>query len=231
MFEQFSAQPRSFVNSPDAPLRAAKRRFGRKYAARYKRVFDLVLAVILLPILTPVVALLYLVVRVDGGPGFFGHSRVGRNGKSFKCWKVRTMVTDAQERLESLLENDPVARAEWERDRKLTNDPRITKLGDFLRKTSLDELPQIFNVLRGEMSLVGPRPVTESELDMYGARKVGYLKMRPGITGLWQVSGRNDVSYDERVELDWNYSLKATLAMDVSILFKTVNAVTGRTGR
>jgi lipopolysaccharide/colanic/teichoic acid biosynthesis glycosyltransferase len=201
------------------------------YPTRQKRIFDILLSLTILPILIPVIAVLYVIVRMDGGPGFFGHRRIGRNGESFKCWKVRTMVTDAQERLDELLATDPVARAEWKRDRKLTNDPRVTRLGNFLRRSSLDELPQIINVLRGEMSLVGPRPVTEPELEMYGARKSAYLKMRPGISGLWQVSGRNDISYSERVQLDWDYANSVSLVLDAKILAKTVDAVLSRTGR
>ncbi|MAE91113.1 MULTISPECIES: sugar transferase [Salipiger] len=195
-----------------------------------KRAFDIVLSILMLPILLPVIAVLYIAVRAEGGPGFFGHKRVGRNGTQFRCWKIRTMVPDAQERLEELLRNDPAARAEWERDRKLRNDPRVTRLGAFLRRSSLDELPQIWNVLRGEMSLIGPRPVTEPELQRYGGAAWAYLAMRPGITGLWQVSGRNDVSYEERVQLDVAYHNGVSLMGDVRILFLTVGAVLGKTG-
>lgn len=141
------------------------------------------------------------------------------------------MVIGSQERLDTLLANDPVARSEWTKDRKLTNDPRITRFGNFLRKSSLDELPQLLNVLRGEMSLVGPRPVTASEVEMYGALKAGYLRMRPGVSGIWQVSGRNDISYNERVKMDWYYAKSVTLGLDLRILGKTVGAVLNRTGR
>ncbi|WP_315901587.1 sugar transferase [Salipiger bermudensis] len=203
-------------------------------AARYngvqKRVLDLVLSIIMLPALLPVIALLYIAVRLEGGPGFFGHRRVGRDGKTFRCWKIRTMVPDANARLAALLESDPEARAEWERDHKLRNDPRITRLGAFLRKSSLDELPQIWNVLKGEMSLIGPRPVTEPELERYGGQKWVYQSMRPGVTGLWQVSGRNDVSYEERVELDVSYYKELSMISDLRILFRTAGAVMNRTG-
>jgi len=195
-----------------------------------KRTFDIVLSVLMLPILLPVIAVLYIAVRAEGGPGFFGHKRVGRNGTQFRCWKIRTMVPDAQERLEELLRNDPAARAEWERDRKLRNDPRVTRLGAFLRRSSLDELPQIWNVLRGEMSLIGPRPVTEPELQRYGGAAWHYLALRPRLPGLWQVSGRNDVSYEERVQLDVAYHNSVSLRGDVRILFLTVGAVLGKTG-
>ena len=200
------------------------------YAGSMKRLFDVVLSLLLLPMIVPIVAILYVLVRRDGGAGFFGHARVGKDGKVFKCWKIRSMVPDAQERLEHLLATDPAARAEWERDRKLRNDPRVTRFGNFLRKSSLDELPQIWNVLRGEMSLIGPRPVTTSELDRYGAQAWVYEALRPGVTGLWQVSGRNDVSYDERVQMDARYYKGLSFTSDLGILARTASAVLGRTG-
>ncbi|WP_417261743.1 sugar transferase [Celeribacter sp.] len=200
------------------------------YAGAMKRVFDIVLSLLLLPMIAPLILLLCLMVCRDGGSGFFGHARVGKGGKTFKCWKIRTMVTDSQERLEALLKSDPAARAEWEQDRKLRNDPRVTPLGNFLRKSSLDELPQLWNVLKGEMSLIGPRPVTEPELVMYGKDAVIYEALRPGVTGLWQVSGRNDVSYKERVELDVRYHNKMSFMLDMEILFRTAKSVVSRTG-
>lgn len=200
------------------------------YTSGLKRVCDLSLAILLLPILAPVILVLALIVKKDGGPGFFGHTRIGRNGAPFKCWKVRTMVQDADVRLKNLLESDPKAREEWQRDQKLRNDPRITRLGEFLRKTSLDELPQIWNVLRGEMSFVGPRPVTEEELTRYGDKVGSYCASRPGITGLWQVSGRNELSYDERVDLDHTYSRTTSFPLDCKILVKTAGTITGKTG-
>ncbi|WP_254869874.1 sugar transferase [Celeribacter sp. HF31] len=200
------------------------------YAGAMKRLFDIVLSLLLLPMIAPLVLLLCLMVCRDGGPGFFGHARVGKGGKTFKCWKIRTMVTDSQERLEALLKSDPAARAEWEQDRKLRNDPRVTPLGNFLRKSSLDELPQLWNVLKGEMSLIGPRPVTEPELVMYGKDAAIYEALRPGVTGLWQVSGRNDVSYKERVELDVRYHNKMSFMLDMEILFRTAKSVVSRTG-
>lgn len=200
------------------------------YAKSAKRVFDLVSSVMLLPILIPIIAGLYMLVRMSGGPGFFGHKRIGKDGRIFRCWKLRTMVPDAEERLRALLANDSEARKSWETDRKLRDDPRITKFGEFLRKTSLDELPQIINVLRGEMSLIGPRPVTPDELEKYGASRMIYLAMRPGVTGLWQVSGRNDVSYSQRVTLDRQYFETMSLRVDLVVLFKTTGAVLRRTG-
>ncbi|WP_236045437.1 MULTISPECIES: sugar transferase [Pseudooceanicola] len=201
------------------------------YTRFVKRVFDLVLALMLLPVLLPVIAVLWILIRRDGGPGFFGHRRLGHNGKSFRCWKIRTMVVDAEARLTQHLANNPEAAEEWKRDQKLTNDPRITKLGHLLRATSLDELPQIWNVLKGEMSFVGPRPITRDEIRRYGKSRVAYLSMRPGLTGLWQVSGRNDVTYDERVAMDVEYAKKASFLMDCKLLVKTFNAVLGQTGR
>ncbi|PCJ04785.1 MAG: exopolysaccharide biosynthesis protein [Rhodobacteraceae bacterium] len=201
------------------------------YAKGGKRVFDLILAVLLLPLIAPVVAALWLLVRRDGGPGFFGHRRIGRNGQEFKCWKVRTMVMGAEERLQSYLASNPAAAAEWARDHKLTNDPRITRFGDFLRKTSLDELPQIWNVLKSEMSFVGPRPIVRAELPKYGVAAGVYLRQKPGITGLWQVSGRNDVSYTERVAMDVDYSLRGSLMFDMELIARTGISVMGGTGR
>jgi undecaprenyl-phosphate galactose phosphotransferase len=194
-----------------------------------KRAFDVLAAGLLLLLVAPLMVLIAAKLRyVDKGPAFFAHTRVGRGGQLFKCYKFRTMVPNAKEVLDSLLANDPAARAEWERDFKLRNDPRITPLGRFLRKTSLDELPQLLNVVRGEMSLVGPRPVIPSELSRYGEAKVYYLQVRPGLTGLWQISGRNDVDYERRVALDAWYVRNWTLWYDVLILFKTLLIVPSR---
>lgn len=201
------------------------------YATYLKRVVDIVLAVLMLPILVPVIALLWLIVRRDGGAGFFGHNRVGRDGRIFKCWKMRSMQVDAEAKLISHLQANPAAAAEWARDHKLVNDPRITRIGSFLRKSSLDELPQIWNVLKGEMSFVGPRPVVAVELNRYGASKWAYLQTRPGITGLWQVSGRNNVSYDDRVAMDVSYSSDIRFGRDMWIMIKTAGAVVHGTGK
>jgi exopolysaccharide production protein ExoY len=184
------------------------------------------LALGLLIVLAPVLLAVASFIRVrDGAPVLFGHYRVGQHGKLFKCWKFRTMAPNAAELLKDLLERDPVASAEWERDFKLSNDPRITRVGAFLRKTSLDELPQLINVLLGEMRLVGPRPITLEELRRYGASRGHYLAVQPGITGLWQVSGRSNLSYPERVALDRHYVESRTWLADVGILFKTVKVV------
>lgn len=196
-----------------------------------KRAMDIAIAGGALLLALPFFLLLIALVRADGGPAFFAHQRVGRFGRLFGCLKFRSMVTDSQARLDALLAACPQARAEWEATRKLKNDPRVTKIGAFLRATSLDELPQLLNVLRGEMSIVGPRPVVQSELDrFYGAAAAHYLTVRPGITGLWQVSGRSDTSYDQRVALDVAYVSQPSLLADLRILVKTPVAVLSRRG-
>ncbi|MBY6059435.1 sugar transferase [Leisingera daeponensis] len=201
------------------------------YSAAGKRAFDIALALVLLPFIAPLILVLWFIVRRDGGPGFFGHTRVGKNGKLFKCWKIRSMVVDAEAKLRAYLDANPEAAAEWDRDHKLTNDPRINQLGHILRKTSLDELPQIWNVLKGEMSFVGPRPIVTKELAKYGNSVSAYLVQKPGITGLWQISGRNDISYDQRVALDVAYLSNCNFTQDLTIILKTGSAVLGKTGR
>jgi Undecaprenyl-phosphate galactose phosphotransferase WbaP len=196
----------------------------------FKRVFDLLGASTLLLLLSPLFAYVAWKVSRDGSSAFFGHERVGQDGHKFKCYKFRSMVVNAQEVLQELLARDPLARAEWEKDFKLKNDPRINPIGHFLRRTSLDELPQLWNVLKGEMSLVGPRPVVQDELARYGEDVVYYLMAKPGMTGLWQVSGRNDVDYDTRVYFDAWYVKNWSLWTDIAILFKTISVVMGRRG-
>lgn len=203
----------------------------RHWPARIsKRAFDVITAFGLLVVLSPLMLLLAWRIRSDGGPAIFAHQRVGQGGRSFPCYKFRSMVVDAKVQLERLLESDPELRAEWEREHKLKTDPRVTRVGHFLRKTSLDELPQLFNVLRGEMSLVGPRPIVQAELERYGNDAQYFLMVRPGITGLWQVSGRNDVGYETRVYLDSWYVKNWSLWYDIAILFKTVRVVLRRDG-
>jgi Undecaprenyl-phosphate galactose phosphotransferase WbaP len=195
-----------------------------------KRVFDVVGASLLLLVLSPLFAYLAYKISRDGGSAFFGHERVGQNGKKFKCYKFRSMVVKAQEVLKELLARDEQARTEWDKNFKLKNDPRINPIGHFLRRSSLDELPQLWNVLMGDMSLVGPRPVVQAELERYGDDVVYYLMAKPGMTGLWQVSGRNDVDYDTRVYFDAWYVKNWSLWTDIAILFKTISVVTGRNG-
>jgi len=188
-----------------------------------KRTVDIVLALSGIILLAPLLIICFAVTALTSpGPALFRHRRVGFNGKHFNCLKFRTMVTDAPERLRQLLESDPVAAAEWTTNRKLRNDPRITAIGAVLRKSSLDELPQLFNVLKGDMSIVGPRPVTDEELERYASSVGAYLSCRPGITGLWQVSGRNQISFDEMVKLDVQYLEDWSLTTDIGILFRTI---------
>lgn len=204
--------------------------FKRRVAAQNiaKRIFDFVACVVVCIFLAPILLLLFAVVSLlilirSGGPIFFGHTRMGLNGKPFRCFKFRTMVRDAGERLEEHLRDNPEAREEWEQSFKLINDPRIIPgVGHFLRRTSLDELPQLFNVLRGDMSFIGPRPVTRDELDRYGDDRRWYLTTRPGLTGAWQVSGRSEASYDERIRLDVAYVREWSFFKDIKILLLTV---------
>lgn len=200
-------------------------------AGAAKRMLDVAGALALLIALAPAFLLIALLVSRDGGPVFFAHPRVGRGGALFGCLKFRSMVIDSEARLRAHLAADAAARAEWEATRKLKNDPRVTRIGRFLRATSLDELPQVLNVLRGEMSLVGPRPVQQAELErFYGAAAAYYMAVRPGITGLWQVSGRSETSYAQRVALDVAYVATGTFWQDVRILLRTPVAVLSRKG-
>lgn len=190
------------------------------------RALDLTVAVALLLILLPILSLVALaIVLLDRGPVVFAHRRVGRHGRYFNCYKFRSMRVNSAQLLRELLETDPVALAEWTRDQKLRRDPRITKLGSFLRATSIDELPQLFNVLRGEMSIVGPRPIVEDEVTRYRRFFSDYAAVKPGITGLWQVSGRNNTTYRRRVALDVAYAKHKSVSFDLLILAKTVPAV------
>ena len=223
----------------DAPSRAIAAMSGflgsaDRAAARLpmvKRLVDIAISGTALLLAAPFFLAVALLVRADGGPAFYAHPRVGRFGRVFGCLKFRSMVVDSQARLDALLAADPAARAEWEATRKLKNDPRITRIGRFLRATSLDELPQLINVLRGEMSIVGPRPVTQAELDRYyGAAAAHYLTVRPGITGLWQVSGRSDLSWEGSVRLDAGDVDNLSLGLDASILARTVTAVLSHRG-
>jgi lipopolysaccharide/colanic/teichoic acid biosynthesis glycosyltransferase len=196
-----------------------------------KRAMDIAGAATLLLLCLPVFLALAALVRMDGGSAFYAHPRVGRGGRLFGCLKFRSMVVDSDRRLAELLERDPAARAEWDATRKLRHDPRVTWVGRFLRATSLDELPQLINVVKGEMSLVGPRPVIMAELTTYyGAAAGHYLAVRPGLTGPWQVSGRSDTSYAQRVALDVGYVTRPSLLTDVKILLRTPLAVIARRG-
>lgn len=201
------------------------------YQQRGKRIFDLVLVVSALPVLVPVMLLISLLVMLDGGRPIFGHRRIGQGGTEFRCWKLRTMVVDSKERLRAHLAQNPQAQREWDENFKLEHDPRITKLGRFLRCSSLDELPQLWNILCGEMSLVGPRPVVAEELCRYGHALPVYLAQKPGLTGKWQVNGRNAVSYPERVQMDVSYFTECSLKTDITLIAATVAVVLCRTGK
>ncbi|MFZ5628679.1 MAG: undecaprenyl-phosphate galactose phosphotransferase WbaP [Spirochaetota bacterium] len=197
-----------------------------------KMLFDMVLVVVSLPVIAPVLVVIGLMVRATSpGPALFRQVRIGKNGKEIRVFKFRSMHRDAEAKLAELLARDPAARAEWKKTHKLRNDPRVTKLGAFLRRTSLDELPQLINVLCGDMSLVGPRPVTETELKTKYKGKADYYKLvRPGITGLWQISGRSDISYEQRVNMDSWYVFNWSLHIDLVILYRTIWVVLGRRG-
>jgi lipopolysaccharide/colanic/teichoic acid biosynthesis glycosyltransferase len=194
-----------------------------------KRLLDVVGALVGLILAAPVMLLIFAYLSIFGNP-IFVQQRVGRGGRLFPCFKFRTMVNGAERVLIDYLQSNPAAREEWQRTFKLTNDPRIRPIGHFLRKTSLDELPQLFNVLRGDMSLVGPRPIVPAEVPRYRSRIRAYHRVRPGLTGLWQVSGRNLVSYRRRVALDAVYARRHSLALDALILAKTISVVIGARG-
>jgi lipopolysaccharide/colanic/teichoic acid biosynthesis glycosyltransferase len=199
--------------------------------ATFVRALDVVIALLALIFVLPLMAVIALAIFLqDGGPILFAHRRIGRGGKSFFCYKFRSMAIDAEARLTELLERDPVARAEWARDHKLRDDPRVTPLGAFLRRSSIDELPQLINVLQGTMSLVGPRPIVDAEISRYGRRFQHYCAVKPGITGLWQVSGRNDVSYRTRVALDCLYAKSQSPRLYLWIVVVTIPAVLSRKG-
>lgn len=191
-----------------------------------KRVVDILLTVMGIVLLLPLILGLTVVLRLtDSGPLLYGHRRIGFGGREFRCWKFRTMVVNGDEVLEQHLRENPSEAAMWKEQRKLVNDPRITPLGAVLRKFSLDELPQLLNVLTGEMSLIGPRPVVQAELDYYASSTRHYLSARPGLSGLWQISGRSNTTYFERVQMDRFYVMNWNIWMDLRIIFMTIPAV------
>jgi len=193
-----------------------------------KRALDLVLiAVLAVPTLL-IVSILALLVARDGASPFYFQDRVGRNGKTFRIWKLRSMVPDADKALENHLANNPAAKEEWNLTQKLQNDPRVTRVGRIIRKTSLDELPQLWNVLLGEMSLVGPRPMMPCQRSMYPG--TAYYALRPGITGSWQVSARNESSFAQRAQFDTSYNRNLSFSTDLNILLRTVRVVIKGTG-
>lgn len=191
-----------------------------------KRAIDVSVSALAMFFAAPLLLLIALAIRLhDGGPVFFGHRRLGMGGAEFICWKFRTMAVNSDQLLADYLASDESARREWEACRKLKNDPRVTPVGRLLRATSLDEIPQLWNVLRGTMSLVGPRPIVTEEISRYGSDYAHYVSLRPGITGLWQVSGRSDTTYRERISLDRDYVMRWSLTRDLNILVLTIPAV------
>lgn len=196
-----------------------------------KRIFDIVATICGGILISPILLAIAIWVYHDSpGPVIFKHRRVGKDGKEFNCYKFRSMCVNSKEVLEHLLATDPAAKAEWDKEFKLKDDPRITKSGAFLRKTSLDELPQLWNVLKGEMSLVGPRPIVRSEMARYGKYSKEYMMVRPGITGIWQTSGRNDIDYPERVQMDNWYVHNWSLWLDLVLLWRTIGVVAACNG-
>ena len=219
-YQQFEKRPRRLSNL------FRKSKYPRPARSGLKRLMDIVGASVGLVFAAPLILpAMFLIRRHDGGPAIFAQDRIGHGGKIFRCYKLRSMVVDAADRLQEVLDNDPAAREEWERTQKLTNDPRITRLGKFLRKSSLDELPQLWNILRGDMSIVGPRPIPAYEIPRYGTDFIYYTDVRPGLTGLWQVSGRSDTSYKERVALDVKYVREWSVFGDMQVIVKTIPAI------
>ncbi len=226
----FSSMRSTIMFGHDVLFMTDRKGLGDPAARILKRAFDLVVSGLLLLGAAPLFLTVAIVAASDGGAPLYGQTRIGRYGRTFRLRKFRSMTVDADVRLQRLLDTDPAARLEWDRERKLRRDPRITRVGRFLRKSALDELPQLWNVFKGDMSLVGPRPVVEAELERYGDEADAYLMVRPGITGLWQVAGRNDVDYGRRVALDAWYVRHWSLWNDLVVLFMTLPALLSRRG-
>jgi len=220
----------SFLFSQEMVLFRVNNNLAKRSSKIVKRTFDILGSSFLLLLLLPFCIPLYFIITRDGGNFIYEHPRIGQHKKKFKCLKFRTMVNNSDEVLAKILATDESARLEWEKDFKLKNDPRITPIGRWLRARSLDELPQLWNVLKGEMSLVGPRPIVKKELSYYQEDVDYYLMAKPGMTGLWQVSGRNNVSYDTRVYFDTWYAKNWSLWNDIVILLKTAKVVCKKTG-
>ncbi len=214
------------LKASTTPVRTSRRRgFYRRYG---KRSLDIALILLAAPIVLLVLLPMIVMVALDGGRPFYSQMRVGVNGSSYRMWKLRSMVHNAEEKLSDYLATNPEAKEEWDRDQKLKNDPRITKVGRIIRKTSLDELPQLWNVLKGEMSIVGPRPMMINQRRMYPGKH--YYALRPGITGAWQVSSRNESSFAERAEFDADYNRSLSFKEDLRIITATVGVVVKGTG-
>jgi len=228
-FEAVSAAPVATANlNVKTPLALPVRRRPTSYEKYGKRALDVLLVLLALPAIVPVIAIVALVIKLSGDKAFYSQPRIGRNGKSFKLFKLRSMIPNADQVLKDYLADNPEAQAEWDLKQKLTNDPRVTPIGAFIRKTSLDELPQLFNVLKGDMSLVGPRPMMPEQKALYPGK--AYTLMRPGITCTWQVSDRNESSFAARAVFDTDYYEAISLKQDVSLLMRTVAVVLRGTG-
>ena len=226
--EMLGASTDASITISGQAMRASKP--ARPVGGLSKLLLDRCAAAMLLLLLAPLFVVVMLLIRRDGGAALFRHQRIGFNGRMFGCMKFRTMTSDADKALERVLAHDPAAAAEWHATQKLRRDPRVTGVGRFLRMSSLDELPQLVNVLRGDMSLVGPRLIVRAEVARYGREFQQYCRARPGLTGLWQVSGRSDTSYAERVMLDVDYVANYSFWRDTTILCKTIPAVVMRKG-
>ena len=215
--------------SVDTASPAQTRHTAKGFYRRFvKRAIDCMLVLLAAPVIVPLIAIAALLIARDGGSPFYVQSRVGQNGRIFRMWKLRSMVPNADEILEKYLSENPEARAEWDSTQKLKTDPRITPIGKFIRKTSLDELPQLWNVLKGDMSLVGPRPMMVSQQDLYHGQS--YFRLRPGITGFWQISDRNECRFRDRVRFDDAYDAAVSLKTDTVVVMRTGSVVLRGTG-
>lgn len=222
---RFPDQPTKAFPSQPGVRRGNRRGFYRNVM---KRVIDVVIVLALAPFVLPLVLFLAVLVACEGGAPFYSQDRVGKGGRTYRMWKLRSMDTDADQKLAAFLDANPSARAEWDHSQKLRHDPRITRMGHFLRRSSLDELPQLWNVLRGDMSLVGPRPMMVSQRSLYPGE--AYYALRPGITGLWQVSARNESGFAARASYDSEYDRTLSFVTDLRLLAATIRVVTRGTG-
>lgn len=205
-----------------------KTKISKKVYIKIKRVIDVILASVALILLSPLFAIIAIAIKIDSkGPVFFAHKRIGKNGKIIKLYKFRSMVINAEELIKSFT---PEQMREYKENYKLTNDPRITKVGKFLRKTSLDELPQLINIINGDLSIIGPRPVVADELEKYGVNKDKFLSVTPGLTGYWAANGRSNTTYEQRMKMELYYIDNLSLKMDIKVFFKTILSVVKKEG-
>lgn len=205
-----------------------KTKISKKVYIKIKRVIDVILASVALILLSPLFAIITIAIKIDSkGPVFFAHKRIGKNGNIIKLYKFRSMVINAEELIKSFT---PEQMKEYKENYKLTNDPRITKVGKFLRKTSLDELPQLINIINGDLSIIGPRPVVADELEKYGVNKDKFLSVTPGLTGYWAANGRSNTTYEQRMKMELYYIDNLSLKMDIKVFFKTILSVVKKEG-